>query len=264
MRILFFIFAMLIPLMSAVIANAGPKDIRMGADLFCPFNCEPGGEEGFFVEVMKEVLQAKGYSVKYEVIPWIRATKEVANGKLDILIGAMPTENGGWDPPGIIYTDENIGLVEWVYAGAPDKKWAYAAPNDLQGKTWGWVKAYEDSFTGPMGVALQKIANDSKLVELSSGDYATEINLKKFIGGRVNVVVEDRSVLNYLIEKNKLKDKIMIFGNVSEPKKFFAGISPVRSDSSDLKKIIDQGIRELKKTGRLAAIFAKYGVSAPK
>ncbi len=72
-----------IPLIIALIAigstaltpsPVGAETITLAADVWCPFNCNPGGDPpGYMVEVAKAVFEPRGHTVTYRVLPWARA-----------------------------------------------------------------------------------------------------------------------------------------------------------------------------------------------
>ena len=63
--------------------------IIIGADEWCPINCEPGSERpGFLVETARAVFEKAGHNLEYVKMPWSRTLDEVRKGRINGAIGA--------------------------------------------------------------------------------------------------------------------------------------------------------------------------------
>ncbi len=86
-----------------------PKELKLVADVYCPYNCAAGAKpEGFLVDLTREVFEAKGFKVSYQVVPWTRALKMVREGQADIALGSPPEEA---EPNGLIKGREPVGYA---------------------------------------------------------------------------------------------------------------------------------------------------------
>ena len=47
-----------------------PKVLTLVADTYCPYNCTAGAKsEGILVDLTRAVFEAKGYEIRYKVVP---------------------------------------------------------------------------------------------------------------------------------------------------------------------------------------------------
>lgn len=243
---------------SSLIWGAG-KNIILGADPFCPFNCLDSKNPGFVIEVAKAIFEKNGYSVSYLPLPWLRAIEQCEEGKITAVIGGIDTPKGKF-PKTLLFPRENIGHLNMIYGGHEDKKWKFTTEKDLQGKKFGWVAGYEPSFSGELGDFLKKKMKDTSVVDLSTGEEAGELNIKKLLANRINTVVEEETVFTYLKNKEKAND-LIIYGNLNKKNNFYLVFSPKDKNSRMFIQLWDQELPRMRKDGRLKKILDKYKIS---
>ncbi|MDO3388466.1 hypothetical protein QWI17_21650 [Gilvimarinus sp. SDUM040013] len=74
-------------------ANVFGETIHLVADNWCPYNCEPdSAAPGFMVEIAQRAFADEGISVRYSILPWLRALQDTRNGVYDAVIGASKAE----------------------------------------------------------------------------------------------------------------------------------------------------------------------------
>jgi polar amino acid transport system substrate-binding protein len=239
--------------LAVVAAPASAEVIIMAADVWCPYNCQPGAERpGFAIEMAKAILEPQGRKVEYAVIPWARTLEEVRAGKIAIAIGAGPSDNRG-----LRFGKESIGAPANVLIVRKGESFAYTGPESLKGKRLGAIRDYTydeklDAYiaANPQGDAVQ----------LTSGEDAVQQNLRKLLGGRVDAVVESTDVTKYTLAQLGLTDKVEILPQ-GEASPVYLAVSAQWPNAEALIEALDKGVAQMRADGRLAAILAKYGVS---
>ena len=102
--------------------------------------------------------------------------------------------------------------------------WSYKAISSLSGISLGVIKGYAYG-SDELNSYIKNNGNDIKKVQLSHGDSAQEMNIKKLAHGRMGAVVETPAVFWYTANHLKMVDKFKNAGDISKPKN---RISPSR------------------------------------
>lgn len=233
-----------------------PKILTVVADTYCPYNCAVGAkQEGILVDLTRAIFEAKGYQIRYKVVPWTRALKMVKEGKADIALGSPPEEA---DTHGLIKGNEPIGYgVDCVYVQADNPLKYNNRADDLNSlKKVGTVVDFQ--YYEQMGEWLQRPENKNKNFP-ARGETASETNLIHLSLGRLDGVMETSAVIDYLIMQKKLQGKVRVAG-CHKPQAVFNLFSPQRKDARQLAAELDSGILALEKEGKVQQILDRYGV----
>lgn len=227
-------------------------EVTLRADVWYPMNGEPGAANpGFMIEIATEALKAGGHSVNYQTLPWERAVAETRAGKFDCVVGAYKE-----DTPDFVFPDEPYGMDVQAFYVKKGQAWRYSGDiNALKGISIAVIGgyAYGDEFE-----AFAK-ANPAA-VQSVSGDNALEQNLKKVQAGRAVTTLESVYVADAKIKDMGLADQIEQAGLFGEPTEMFIACSPAKPSSKDYAKLLTDGIRNLRSSGKLATILGKYGL----
>lgn len=229
--------------------------ITLVADPWCPYNCDPAsGKLGYAVDAAKEIFEKAGHTIDYKVLPWTRALADTRAGKIDGAIGA-----GGADKDGLIFPKEEIALSPngaYVKFSSP---WAYKEIKDLESVVIGVVLDY--TYTGEFGDYVIANAKNAKRIIASAGNNAMEQNMRRMIAGRgIDVVVDDDNVLRYNIKELGLTNDVKSAGTIGVAEPIYIGFSAAKPTSQAYADLFDKGMVELRKSGKLAEIMAKYGL----
>ena len=233
-----------------------PKVLTLVADTYCPYNCTAGAKsEGILVDLTRAVFEAKGYEIRYKVVPWTRALKMVKEGQADIALGSPPEEAV---PHGLIKGSQPIGYgIDCVYVRADNPLKYNNRADDLNSlKKVGTVADFQ--YYEQMAEWLQRPENKSKNF-IARGETASETNLIHLSLGRLDGLMETSAVIDYLIMQKKLEGKVRIAG-CHKPQAVFNLISPQRKDARQLAAELDSGILALEKDGKVQPILERYGV----
>lgn len=249
------IFILITGIFCVSIPNALADKIVLAADNWCPFNCEPKSEKpGYMVEVAQKVFSKAGHTLEYQIVPWERAVKDARNGKYTGVIGAYVD-----DAPDFIFPENELSINVDSFFVLKENSWLYKDISSLSGISLGVIKGYAYG-NDELNNYIKKNGNDTKKIQLSHGDSAQEMNIKKLAHSRMDAVVETPSVFWYTASQLKMQDKFKNAGNISKPKKSFIAFSPANPKSKEYARILSNGIDNLRKTGELKLILKKYGL----
>lgn len=230
--------------------------ISFRADNWYPYNGKPSdAKPGYVIEVLKAVYEPKGFKVDYQVMPWKRAISDGEKGEHNAIIGAIKA-----DAPTFIFPEEPAATSDTTFFVKKNTKWKYAGVESFAGKRLGVVASY--SYGDPLDAYIKANGANPALINESSGDAATEQGIKKLQAGRLDIYVETSNVFWAQVDKLSIsRDDFVAGGMMAEPDPLFVAFSPAKSESKEYAIIFTEGIRSLRKSGELAKILAKYGVS---
>jgi polar amino acid transport system substrate-binding protein len=238
----------------ATAATARADVITLRADEWCPYNCTPGSDKpGYGIEIVKEIFSKAGHTIDYSTVAWARALEECTKGNVVAVIGAAKK-----DAPQLVFPDSNFGMSDNTFVVKKGTNWRYAGPASLSQVKIGTVQGY--AYEGEAGAALDKLVADKASVDVTGGENALEQNLKKLAAGRIDATVDAKAVLSYNIAKLNLGDKLE-FAGTADPGQIFVAFAPGNPKAKEYAKLFDDGLAQMRASGRLKAILASYGVS---
>lgn len=238
------------------VACAGPcvaiaDTIELRADEWCPFNCVPDSDApGFMIELASEALAPFGHTISYQTMSWARSLHLASEGAIDGVIGAIPEE-----APDLVFGPP-LGTYEDVVAFRKGEGRDISVEGALDGLRVGAINGY--TYFGPISRYIDANIDNRELVEITSGDDALLINLRKLLAHRLDVVAEVRSVLVYNAVQLGIEDEIDIV-ETTGGNDIFIAFTPAKETSQTYADQLSEGIRRLKETGRFDEILAKYG-----
>lgn len=253
MKTYFTLFAGLCLVLSSGGLVAEPRELTMVADPWCPYNCEPGDTqtEGFLVELAKAALEPLGYKIHYKQVSWDDAIPAVRNGTYDILIASDPEES-----PGFVFPTYYASCGYALFA-RKGEGFAYHGPNSLGERKLGGVEGYYYGQAEADYISAN-LDYDGK-VQLVSGTAPLELNVQKMMDGQIDVMLENPAVLNYYLHGLKRDGALVkVVDTLKTP--CHLALSPAKSDSPAIAKLLDDRLPELEQNGVLPALRAKYGL----
>lgn len=227
--------------------------MRVAADIWCPFNCQPDAPlPGYIIEVLAAVFPRQ--SIDYQVLPWKRAMLQARQGTSTAALAAtalMAREEQ------LLIGRQPVGHAHDCLYVAPGSSQVYRGQAaDLDGlQRVGIALGYE--YTEGLGAWL---AENKPRVFTESGDEPARRNLRKLMHGGLDGMIEDRSVMNFLLLDPAYAGRVRLAG-CNQPVPLYMAFSPTRPGAAGLPERFDQGLQALRKSGRLARILDKYGVT---
>jgi ABC-type amino acid transport substrate-binding protein len=126
----------------------------------------------------------------------------------------------------------------------------------------GYVKDYK--YGEEIDEYINSVGSRSPYLKVVSGTDTTLQLLEKLHDQKIEVMVEDNSVINYVIANSKNPGKLAVKQlGCSKAQPLYVAFSPTTKEGSNraIKKL-ESGIESMSKTGKLAEIMKKYGISA--
>lgn len=236
----------------ANIANAN-QVIKLRADHWCPYNCDPGSENpGFLIEVSEYILEQNGYQLDYQLLDWSKAKDEAESGYINGIIGAYKN-----DAKDFIFHDIPLAVSIQNFYTQKDNKWSYQNILSLNNKRIGIIAGY--TYGNQLDQYIDKNIVDEKLIFVAVGNEELEINIAELMDSKIDAFIIDQSVLkNYM--KNDVRANLISEAGLANQASVYIAFAPNNPDSKKLAQIMDDGIKEMHDSGLLKKIADKYGI----
>ena len=237
--------------------GAGADVIKVSADVWEPYNNEPGAvPAGYLVDILKAVFEKQGHTIKYEVLPYSRALKSVADGSITAVLGSTADDNKA---NGLLATSHNLGLSKVVFYVKKGNPWRYSGVKSLESVLLGMPLDYNFGVEA-LDAYITKNKDNANRISSTGGETPAVTNFRKLEGGHVGVIVDDASVAAVALKKNGWTGVFEYAGSAGEGVPVYIGFSPKDPKSAAYVKLLDQGIGDLRRSGQLAKILEAYGL----
>ncbi len=139
--------------------------------------------------------------------------------------------------------------------------WRYQGPNTLDGQKVGLVGGYAFPEISSYAIAHPKKVD----LQYTTGELAVQENIRKLFFRRVSTVLEDESVFIYNANALGMLDAFHIAGeegSSTSSNNLYIGFTPFSKNPKSIEyaRILSDGMQQLRKSGRLAQIMARYGL----
>lgn len=232
--------------------GARADTIELRGDVWCPFNCEPNSDRpGFMVELAREALAYYGHDVRYDTLTWSRSLDQTRSGEVNGVIGTDQDES-----PDLIFGPP-LGTYQetLIFRGGEGRQ--IETVEDLDGLRIGVVVDYD--YYPIFNTYITENERDPTRVQIIGGDDALKRNLLKLTSGRIDMTMDERSVVNYTIGELGLADQVELV-SYEDASDLFIAFSPALESSQIYAQQLSEGIERLKASGRYAEILARYGL----
>lgn len=237
---------------------------------FCPYVCVPekeDGEKGFVLDIFMAVFEKHGYTVNFEVQPWLRALKSFHESKsFDGLLAA--TRIHPIDKDIAVFPETEICIYVHKFYAVKDSplsgSWKYAGLDSLKHIRLGCVRGWSYS-----SAEITRYVNETPepLVSAMSGDDLLGRNVRMLLKKRTDLYVENEYMLTYFLYKqiqagNREMEKIVPVDSVPV-EEGVAESYPVFYKNRNGEKyaaVFADGMKELRASGQLEGIMARYGL----
>jgi polar amino acid transport system substrate-binding protein len=235
--------------------------LQVAIDDYCPYYCKAdvAGEErladqpGFVIEIMRHAFGSGPNDINYHFLPWKRSIRKVTNGELDAIILTTPQ-----DAPELLYPSIEQGRSQGCFYAQHNSPWHYTDAESLAHVRLTLISGY--LFGEPLNSYLQHPQKDQP-VEYISGNKALLRIFKMIELGRTQATAEDSMVATYLLQTSGLKQRIGNVGCYPGHLDFYVGFAPNNPQSAERARHLTQTMSELRSSGELAKILARYGLT---
>ena len=248
------IIAVVIFIFTCQVVAMQSQKLWISSDEWCPFVCDDKDTPGFLVEIMREISDNSDIKLKFSLLPLTRALNQVNKGLLDAVL-ALTSQH---------IVDNNLqrsgltfGSLYNDFYVRSHEQWHYQDIDSLtdllqKDKILGIINGYE---YGPVLDPI--IAKYKNNIFVANGETPLANLLKMLDRGRIDIILDSRYTVQY--ERAKLvESNIVRAGTQGSFTPLYLGYSA----ALDVKmiNIVDSGLVELRRSGRLRIILAKYGL----
>lgn len=235
--------------------QSGSADtITIAADPWMPYTGDGKNQNGFILDIAKEIFRESGHTVRYVVLPWERAILLTREGKCDALASCFKTE-----APDFIFPSNEQGVSTSEIFVRKTKPWKYSGVESLKSMKIGVVSGY--SYGPQVDGYIRYNRKNPDLIWFLLGEDALIKGLRMLNLGRIDALIEDTRVVQYTSNQLNLSGEFTAAGKVMAPEKLWIGFSPAKAKSNAFAGILSEGMVKIRQSGRLDQILNKYGLS---
>lgn len=238
---------------STPLARPDRTVITIGADPWCPHNCEAGEQqEGYMIDITREVFEASGYEVEYLNVSWARALRMVREGLLDAVVGAFTT-----DATDFVFPDEPQGRSHIGMYTPADSQWLYQGLESLTDQTLLAINGY--SYSTELDNYIRSHTDDPARVWVISGPSPLNRAIYLLDQHRADVYPEDVYVMTWAL-KDHTRIRPPRNAGLLQKTDTYVAFSPEHERSGQLAALLSEGTARLRESGRIREIMATYGL----
>ena len=233
-------------------SNASTQ-VKIATDPWCPYVCE--GEEartGVLIEVVQQAFAESGYLVEFVSLNWARAIEEARKGKVQGIIGGFKT-----DSPDFIFGQEHLLYSQMCFYTQEAGSWQFTGVNSLDNRVTAVVNGYSYGDEMDAYIKNNETIGQQNIARVYGKETITQ-RLKLLAKHKVDTLVEDKLVMTQ-VKQNKTPSFKLRQAGCLPPEKIYLGFSPNSNLSPRLSRAFDQGLKQLRKQGKIQQIIAKYG-----
>ncbi len=235
---------------------SGTEPLRLTADPSCPYVCpdtvDPSrlaGEPGIIYEILDAILSHRGYRLQFEFLPYRRGLTSVRVGEHDALMVTLRD-----DAPSLLYHRTPIASARGCFVARSDNDWQYNGISSLENIRFGGTLGYK---YGPLKSYIESNRPNTLMM---AGDKTFDRLLHMVEIDRLDATIEDINVINYRLKQLQLTGTLRVAGCLPPRVPLYVGISPGYPAAKRLSTLIDLGISELDRSGKMQQISEKYGL----
>ncbi len=229
------------------------EELTFVSDIFCPYSCD-GNEQGFMMEIVRNIYEPEGHKVVFIIEPWSRAKINVKNGLYSCLLGSSKS-----DRIGLFYSEEEIAEMKGCFYIRKEFNWKFSNIQSLKKLKLGLIQGYGYEDAGKEFADF--LESNKAMINYVKSKKGYIQNFLMLLYKRIDVTLTDKNVAAYWLKKSgKMKEQIKEAGCFNIKFFMYAGFTPANPNSKKYARMFDQGIKKLRKSGKLKVILSKYGV----
>lgn len=230
--------------------------ITIAADPWIPHVGDEKGDKGYIIDIATAIFEEAGHEVEYLVLPWSRAIKNAREGTVNAIAACVPEEAEDF-----IYPDIEIGWSTYQYYFRNSFDWQYDSElesNSFLNVRMGVIAGYDYGESTNDYVAQNKRNKDR--IHVFHGSRTLERMLRMIAMGRIDIINDEKLVVEHHLRRLGLMDEITAGGGEDESASLWIGFSPAIEKSSEYAKILSDGIKRYRKNGKFAEFLDRYGI----
>ncbi len=251
-------------MMVMVIAFSSMNDLVYGDTVrgvtmrACPYTCDPvldDGKDGFMVEIAKVAFRRAGHTYTVKIEPFPRAMKSVVDGTYDAMTVCNPADVSESD---LLFPEVTSGLATASFIVRKGETWKYTGVESLKQIRLGSVVGYTWS-----NEAVNQYLQNTQFpaVQNISVEEPVKNNLLKLRLNRTDAYLDIIESAKYMASKIGINfDKEFASAGDLEKTPHYTAFYPQHPKAREYARIMSEGMRALRASGKLAQILAKYGL----
>jgi polar amino acid transport system substrate-binding protein len=239
------VLALIALFMMAGIATAETK-ITLATVDWEPYYGSKLENGGFTVAIADAAFKKVGYAMEIQYMDWNRAVALTTSGKVDGLFGCYRSA----EREKVMNMSEALAAVELVLFSKKGANITYSGIESLKPYKIGIMRGNANTEEFDSATFLKK-ESVNKL----------ELNVKKLLGGRIDLIIGSKLVIQDLINKQFAKDadKIEVVKPALQSNALHIGFSRKIDGHDKIVADFNKGLQMIKDDGTMAAIAKKYG-----
>ena len=222
---------------------------------YCPFTLCGQGKDGFVLDIVNAIYQAKGFTVVIKNVPWNRALSMASDGEVDGILGTAKSS-----APNLIYPKTEVGQLKAAFFTLKTNPWTYQDIKSLDAVHLGLIQGYGYGDTNPE-LANYLNTHSAQIDWIATSDALSHL-LMMMEARHVGATIEDETVATYVLRAVGKQALFKVAGHYAHNTvKAYVGFNPKHANARQLAQLFDDGMVDLRRSGKLAAILARYGVS---
>lgn len=224
--------------------------IRLVSPEYPPYASAATPNAGAMVELIQQTL-GKKYQVKIVFLPWARALSEVNSGRVDGAILMWPADYVGLQ----LSASRPIFMSKLGFYTRSTEPLPSVDLSQLRGKIVGTVRAYGyPTSLKEAGVSFEEVNDD-------------QTNLKKLSAGRIDRIIVERTVGQYLLRTlpaaAKWSQQVIWREPAIASLPLTIGFAKTKPEIIEAAAFFEQEMQRLKKSGQLRELAERYEVELP-
>lgn len=244
--------------MAVCAAAPAAKMLRLEGDVWAPYVMDSAdGRRGFMVDVAERALTRAGYQVSFAAVPWSRALLNVERGTVDGVVGIYATQAHA---KGLVWVEEELGVSINTFYARQDSGWRYTGLSSLDAVRLAVIANYD---YGELNAYVERLRQVGDLrLQVSSGNDVLQRNLRMLLADRVDVVVDDALVVDYVARHmdGDVAGRLRAVGTVEPRNRVGIAFAAQNPRAAEFAQALSDGIRKLRQSGELKTILDRYEV----
>ncbi len=225
------------------------------AEFANPYHSKRSIGRGYVTEVLNKVFQDENIEVIFRAMNAKKARRLVKRGRYSMMLA---TEEDSANE-NLILSSKPIGDEAKSFYGRVDLDWKFSGTSSLKQITLGLI---EDEDYSEIAEYVEENKDLKLRLNYTNGKDAVKTLLRKLAKGEIDVALINRYVAGYYIETMGVASNIVeLSGSVANTpsKAKYISFSAKNTKADIYAKIFDERIDEMRESGELSSIMAKYG-----
>lgn len=232
------------------------KEIVLGADIFCPYNCEtledPQSEfPGYIVELLHEIARQQAIDLKIVKRPASRIVAEMQNGTLQGTISVFSTQD----------VTTFGAKLQPCFVTRKDNPWEFKGPDSLLDICLGLVPDY--GYAKWIMEYAEKYHDDTTKIQWVRGEEPLVQNLKKIVAQRIDATRGDAGAILWAAKQHQLDAELKLVGCADPTILRAIGFAENFAEKQTYIDLFNAGYAALDQSGRVQQLLDKYGLQKP-